>query len=46
MHGDGGERGGFSARHRRARSPAGTIIRWALLAVAMIVILMVVGLLH
>jgi predicted anti-sigma-YlaC factor YlaD len=46
MHGDGGERGSFSARHRRARSPARTIIRWALLAVVMIVIIVVVGLMH
>jgi predicted anti-sigma-YlaC factor YlaD len=46
MHGDGGERGSFSARHRRARSLAGTIIRWALLAVVMIVIIMVVAFIH
>jgi hypothetical protein len=46
MHGDGGERGSFSARHRRARSPASKIIRWTFLAVIMIVIIVVVALIH
>ncbi len=46
MHGDGGERGGFSARHRRARSPAGTIIKLVFLAVVMIIIVVFVGLVH
>jgi hypothetical protein len=46
MHGDGGERGSFSARHRRVRSPASKIIRWTFLAVIMIVIIVVVALIH
>jgi hypothetical protein len=46
MHGDGGGSGGFSARHRRAKSPAGTVIKWVLLAMAMIGIIVVVGIVH
>lgn len=34
------------ARHRRARSPAGTVIRWALLTVVMITIIVLVGWAH